>query len=190
MRSILIPCPTSRIAPRRGWENSGVIPRLFTWGSAKVWSTVPSSNQSLAEAVAFLNESMAAKRWIPLGVSVAEGVADYSNLAGRMGVGEQEAERAVGLFNGYCARCHTAGYAAGVATQQHEGSGAWAPALAGGRSVTQFPDADDQVAFIIRGSDFGVNYGLNGLGSGRMPGFGQILSLEDIELLVAYERSL
>ncbi len=140
--------------------------------------------------IRFLNESIAAKRWIPLGVSVAEGVADYSNLAGRMGVGEQEAERAVGLFNGYCARCHTAGYAAGVATQQHEGSGAWAPALAEGRSVTQFPDAEDQVAFIIRGSDFGVNYGLNGLGSGKMPGFGQILSLEDIELLVAYERSL
>ena len=44
--------------------------------------------------------------------------------------------------------------------------------------------------FIMSGSEFGVNYGINGLGSGRMPGFGQILSTEDIELIIALERAL
>jgi mono/diheme cytochrome c family protein len=140
--------------------------------------------------IAFLEDSIAAKRWIPEGVTVDDGAADYSELSRTMGTTVGDAERAVGLFNGYCARCHTAGYQAGVATQQEAGSGAWAPALTDGRSLIQFPDADDQIDFIIKGSEFGVNYGLNGLGSGRMPAFGQILSLEDIELIVAYERSL
>ena len=140
--------------------------------------------------IAYLENAIAEKLWIPPGVTVADGVADYSALGGRMGTTAAEAERAVGLFNGYCARCHTAGYQASSATEQEPGSGAWGPALTDGRSVIQFPDADDQIDFIIKGSDFGVNYGLNGLGSGRMPGFGQILSLEDIELIVAYERSM
>ncbi len=140
--------------------------------------------------IAYLENALAGQLWIPAGVTVADGVADYSALAGLMGTTAADAERAVGLYNGYCARCHTAGYQAGSATEQEPGSGAWGPALTDGRSVIQFPDAADQVDFIIKGSDFGVNYGLNGLGSGRMPGFGQILSLEDIELIVAYERSM
>lgn len=101
-----------------------------------------------------------------------------------------EAERAVGLFNAYCSRCHTAGYSAGVAFEQGHGSGAWGPSLREGRSLVQFPMYADQVAFVIRGSNLGENYGLNGLGSGRMPSFGQILTQDDIELIVAYERTL
>ncbi len=101
-----------------------------------------------------------------------------------------DARRAVGLFNAYCARCHTAGYSAGVAFEQGHGTGAWGPALIDGRSVVQFPLFEDQVDFIVRGSNFRENYGLNGLGSGRMPGLGQSLTAADIELIVAYERSL
>jgi mono/diheme cytochrome c family protein len=96
----------------------------------------------------------------------------------------------VGLFNAYCARCHTAGYSAGVAFEQGAGTGAWGPSLTAGRSLVQFPDIEEQVEFIISGSDNAVHYGINGLGSGRMPGFGQILSEEDIRLIVAYERTL
>lgn len=114
----------------------------------------------------------------------------FDQVAADTGLSLAEAERAVGLFNGYCARCHTAGYAAGVAFQQDAGSGAWAPALNGGRSVVQFPDEEDQVAFIIKGSNEAETYGVNGLGRGWMPGFGQILSEADIRLIVAYERSL
>ena len=115
---------------------------------------------------------------------------DFAAVAASTGLSVEEATRAVGLFNAYCARCHTSGYSAGVAFEQEPGSGAWAPALTGGRSVVQFPDPLDQIDFIIRGSVAAENYGVNGLGSGRMPGFGQILSREDIALIVALERGL
>jgi mono/diheme cytochrome c family protein len=58
------------------------------------------------------------------------------------------------------------------------------------RSLVQFPDWHDQVDFIIRGSQEAVQYGVNGIGSGRMPGFGQVLSERQIELIVLYERTL
>lgn len=105
-------------------------------------------------------------------------------------VGGDDAERAVGLFNAYCARCHTGGYSAGAPFETGHGSGAWGPALRSGRTIVQFPNWLDQVSFIIEGSEFHANYGVNGLGSGRMPGFGMVLSERDIQLIVMYERSL
>jgi hypothetical protein len=130
--------------------------------------------------IAYLEDALAERKW----------EADTTAIAGRVGVAISEAERAVDLFNAYCARCHTSGYSAGVAFQYELGSGAWGPSLLDSRAVTQFPDAADQVDFVINGSTFGKNYGLNGLGTGRMPGFGQILDTEAIELLVKFERSL
>ena len=115
---------------------------------------------------------------------------DFDAVAADTGLSVDEARRAVGLFNAYCARCHTSGYSAGVAFEQEPGSGAWGPALTGGRSITQFPNPEDQVEFIIRGSVLAEAYGTNGIGRGWMPGFGQVLSQEDIELIVAFERSL
>ena len=56
--------------------------------------------------------------------------------------------------------------------------------------MIQFPDIQDQIGFIISGSDDAVAYGINGIGSGRMPGFGSVLSEEQIELIVKYERSM
>jgi len=130
--------------------------------------------------IAYLEEALTDREW----------EVDLDEIASRSGLSMPDAERALGLFNSYCARCHTAGYSAGVAFQQETGSGAWGPSLVDGRSVVQFPDAADQMRFITSGSEFGVNYGINGLGSGRMPGFGQILSTEDIELIIALERAL
>lgn len=101
-----------------------------------------------------------------------------------------EAREAAGLYNAYCARCHTGGWSAGPPFEQGPGSGAWGPALRQGRSVVQFPDWRDQVEFVIGGTDQAVHYGVNGLGSGRMPGFGMLLSEEDIEMIVMFERSL
>jgi mono/diheme cytochrome c family protein len=110
--------------------------------------------------------------------------------AGPITVTLAEAEQAVGLYNAYCARCHTGGWSAGSPFEVGAGSGAWGPALWDGRSLVQFPDWRDQVDFIIRGSQEAVQYGVNGIGSGRMPGFGQILSERQIELIVLYERTL
>jgi mono/diheme cytochrome c family protein len=102
----------------------------------------------------------------------------------------EEARRAAGLYNAYCARCHTAGYSAGIAFTQEAGSGAFGPSLRAGRSVVQFPDIADQIDFIVKGSQNGQGYGVNGIGRGWMPGFGATLTEEDIRLIVEFERAL
>jgi mono/diheme cytochrome c family protein len=99
------------------------------------------------------------------------------------------ASRAVGLFNGYCARCHTSGWSAGVPFTQEAGSGGFGPALWDGRPNVQFLTAEDLVDFISEGSVAQAPYGVNGIGSGRMPGFGQILTAEDLNLIATYLRS-
>lgn len=120
---------------------------------------------------------------------------DIAGVAAAMGVFEDEAARAVGLFNANCARCHTSGFSAGLPFTQEAGSGGFGPALWDGRPLVQFgsatsdPDDDLLIQFLIRGSEAQTPYGLNGFGSGRMPAFGAILPAEDIELLAAYLRS-
>jgi len=138
----------------------------------------------------FLRTSAANEGWIPNGVEVTDAGLDFSGVAADMGVGEADAARAVGLFNSFCARCHTAGYSAGAAFELKPGTGAWAPSLVDHRSVVQFPVEQDQVDFVISGSDSNQTYGVNGLGTGRMPGFGASLTLADIMLIVKYERTL
>lgn len=122
---------------------------------------------------------------------------DIPGVAAAMDSSEEEAERAVTLFNGYCARCHTASFSAGVPFTQEAGSGGFGPALWDGRPTVQFGDAppadseatDLLVDFLINGSIDGEPYGLNGFGSGRMPAFGASLDQSDIELLARYLRS-
>lgn len=135
----------------------------------------------VVEGIEFLEDALVSKAW----------AVDFGEVAADTGLSQEEATRAVGLFNAYCARCHTAGYSAGVEFEQTPGSGAWAPALTDGRTVVQFPDSEDHISFIINGAEASAEYGINGLsGVGGMPGFGALLSLEDIELIVAYERSM
>lgn len=101
----------------------------------------------------------------------------------------EAAERAVGLFNAYCARCHTSGWSEGVLYTQEAGAGALGPALWHGRENVQFQSAEQLTAFLLGGSEPQKAYGVNGFGSGRMPAFGMILSQEDIDLLVTYLRN-
>jgi mono/diheme cytochrome c family protein len=116
---------------------------------------------------------------------------DVEQLAADHFEGDAEAaERAALLFNAYCARCHTSGYSAGVPFTLDAGSGALGPALWERRAAVQFPDAQEHVTFIIQGSENGVGYGVNGVGTGRMPGFGPVLPQEDIDLIVRFERGL
>jgi mono/diheme cytochrome c family protein len=121
---------------------------------------------------------------------------DIPAVAAAMGVSVEEAERAVGLFNANCARCHTAGFSAGVPYTQEAGSGGFGPALWDGRPVVQFgeaPESEEETdlltEFLVNGSVAQRPYGLNGFGSGRMPAFGAILSADDIDLLARYLRS-
>ena len=97
--------------------------------------------------------------------------------------GDDEGEA---LFNGYCARCHTLGWSFGDPGEP--GAGAFGPPLT--NVEDQFPLEEDHIEFIKVGSDFEVQYGVRGIGSGRMPGFGQMLTDEMIEAIVDYERSL
>jgi mono/diheme cytochrome c family protein len=135
---------------------------------------------SIEDGLAFLRTSLDEQLW----------EVDYDEIAAEAGLSVAEATRAVGLYNGYCARCHTGGYQAGVPYERPAGSGAWGPALWNGRTTSQFPTAAEHVNFIINGSNVDEAFGVNGLGRGWMPAFGRILSVEDIELIVAYERSL
>lgn len=133
------------------------------------------------DGLAFVKESQQAQRW----------VIDIEQIANDQFDGNiSEAQRGAALYNAYCARCHTAGYTAGVAFTQEAGSGAFGPALTDGRSVTQFPDIQDHYDFIVNGSVNAQAYGLNGIGRGWMPGFGTVLSQSDLMLIVKFERAL
>ena len=134
----------------------------------------------------FLLDSQQAEAW----------AFDIAGVAEAMGASEDEASRALYLFNGYCARCHTAGFSAGVPYAQEAGSGGFGPALWDGRPVVQFGEAPEDpeetdllIDFLINGSEAQEPYGLNGFGSGRMPAFGAILDQADIDLLASYLRS-
>jgi mono/diheme cytochrome c family protein len=134
----------------------------------------------------FLRDAQQAEAW----------AFDFTGVAEAMEGSEDEATRAVALFNGYCARCHSAGFPAGVPYTQEAGSGGFGPALWDGRPVVQFgeapedPDAPDLlIDFLVNGSEAQEPYGLNGFGSGRMPAFGAILDQGDIDLLARYLRS-
>ncbi|HEX6167083.1 MAG TPA: cytochrome c [Acidimicrobiales bacterium] len=97
-----------------------------------------------------------------------------------------------------CARCHTRGWSiiddpevdddvqpadADLSdfTNFPAGSGAFGPNLTGGLVPRQFATYEDLVAFITAGSEDGEAYGRNGIGSGRMPGFGDNPNTEEIE---------
>ena len=115
-----------------------------------------------------------------------------------------------------CARCHTRGWSiitTGEGAVQPanadlssingyaDGSGALGPNLTGGLIPRQFATYDDLVTFITKGSTTGELYGRNGIGSGKMPGFGDnpnttdktddgMLTPEMIAAIARYEASL
>jgi mono/diheme cytochrome c family protein len=92
------------------------------------------------------------------------------------------------LFEENCARCHTKGFSYGEPDVM--GGGAFGPNLLDGVTIRQFPVKGDHVEFVTSGSDFEKQYGVRGIGSGRMPGFGKMLTKKQIEAIVDYERSL
>ncbi len=97
------------------------------------------------------------------------------------------------LFMGACARCHTKGWSYGDPGPMGAG-GAFGPNLANGVTQRQFPPLGGGVAkhveFVTNGSEFQKTYGTQGIGSGRMPGFGQMLTARQIDEIVIYERGL
>jgi mono/diheme cytochrome c family protein len=98
------------------------------------------------------------------------------------------------IFDGMCARCHTKGWSYGEPDVQ--GGGAFGPSLVDGATVRQFPAVggdDGHVSFVSKGVEFGKAYGVRGVmgnESGGMPHFGAVLTPEQVQAVVDYERSL
>ncbi len=131
--------------------------------------------------LAFLEKALEEKLW----------EVSFDEIANSTFDGDLEkAIRAVGLFNAYCARCHTAGYSAGVAYTKEIASGGLGPALRAGRANIQFKQREDLIDFIVKGSVNGKAYGVNGVGGGKMPGFGAVLPESDIALIIDYLRGM
>jgi mono/diheme cytochrome c family protein len=97
------------------------------------------------------------------------------------------------LFMAMCARCHTKGWSYGD-PEVMGGGGAFGPNLTGGVTLRQFPSlgggVGKHIEFVTDGSEFQKTYGTQGIGSGRMPGFGQMLSARQIDEIVLFERGL
>ena len=112
--------------------------------------------------------------------AVADGEADT--------VGEAlfNLELASGAYS--CARCHTLGWSYGQPGVSGQGAFGWN--LTGGSVNAHFADQAQLVQFIQNGSENGRLYGRNGQGSGRMPGFGSLLTDEQIDAILEYVRSL
>jgi mono/diheme cytochrome c family protein len=98
------------------------------------------------------------------------------------------------LFEANCARCHTKGWSYRTVYEEPDalpgGGGSRGPNLRDGATLRQFPDEATHVEFVTTGSDSEASYGVGGVGSGRMPGFGEMLTEDQIKAIVEYERSL
>lgn len=95
------------------------------------------------------------------------------------------------LFEGFCARCHTEGWSIGEPGVP--GGGAYGPSLVDGVTLRQFPDEKSHIEFITEGAEYAQPYGVRGVGGdegGGMPGFGKMLTREQIKAIVEYERGL
>jgi mono/diheme cytochrome c family protein len=111
---------------------------------------------------------------------------------------EQYGTDGAALFDAFCARCHTKGWSYGEPDVQ--GGGALGPNLTNGDTLRQFPDLQSMIDFITAGSQFEKGYGVRGIGTSRMPGFGDRgegdtkvhgqLTEAQIRAIVEYERSL
>ncbi|MGH9188732.1 MAG: c-type cytochrome [Acidimicrobiales bacterium] len=92
------------------------------------------------------------------------------------------------IFEGYCARCHTAG--ASYGEPGVPGGGAFGPALTGGATLRQFPTLEQHEEWVAKTGKYGELYGQRGVSEGVMPFFEQELTPEQIKAVVEYERTL
>ena len=142
------------------------------------------------DAMKFYGQELCAGGHLP--TSVQEGIqasidaAIESGAATSVGEAIFNLELSSGAYS--CARCHTQGWSYDDPGQTGQGAYGWN--LTGGATNSHFNNEADMIAFLKKGSEFGKVYGNQGQGSGRMPGFGALLTDEQIEAVVDYVRSL
>jgi mono/diheme cytochrome c family protein len=115
---------------------------------------------------------------------VSEG--KYPNTQAAMGEAVFNLNIAGGAYS--CARCHTQGWSYGQPGVSGQGAYGWN--LTAGSVNAHFANTQEIVNFISAGSVFGARYGQQAQGSGRMPGFGSLLTPEQLRAVVDYTRSL
>jgi mono/diheme cytochrome c family protein len=101
---------------------------------------------------------------------------------------EQYGTDGAALFDSQCARCHTMGWSYGEPGVA--GGGAFGPPINGGSTIEQFPDPETQFEWVAKTGEYGEPYGVRGVGHSIMPHFEEILSTEQIQAIVDYERGL
>jgi mono/diheme cytochrome c family protein len=87
-----------------------------------------------------------------------------------------------------CARCHTKGWSWGDPGVPGQGAFGWN--LTGGSESAKFPSQEDMKEFVATGSENGVGYAPQSQGSGKMPGYGQLLTDQQLTAIIEYERGL
>ncbi len=151
---------------------------------ASATSTVEVFSESADAVIAQLQGGLA---YLIASAETAYWTVDVQAVANATFDGDTEkATQAINLFSGNCARCHTAGYSAGSPFVLPIASGGFGPSLLPPRAHVQFAEVGDLAGFISSGSDSGVAYGINGIGRGFMPGFGGLLTQEELELIAEY----
>ena len=110
----------------------------------------------------------------------------YATVEDAMGEALFNLELNSGAYS--CARCHTQGWSYGEPKVAGQGAFGWN--LTGGAPAAHFPSEQDQIDFVTAGSEYGRRYGIQSQGSGRMPGFGGMLTDEQIKAIVEYTRTL
>ncbi len=142
------------------------------------------------EAADFYGQELCESGHLPSGIQddiqASIDAAIDSGEASSIGEAVFNLELGAGAYS--CARCHTQGWSYGDPGQTGQGAFGWN--LTGGATNSHFNNEADMVDFIKNGSESGVVYGNQGQGSGRMPGFGAMLTDEQIEAVVEYVRSL
>ena len=172
---------------------------------AQAKGAVKSAQDNLAKAQSDLAKAKTAKQKIVARTQIA--AAQQAVEASRAFAAETaSASEGQLLFETQCARCHTKGWSYNDPTNglvpppSPQGSGAFGPSLRGGTVVEQFPGEpiDDpntpgfekQYEWVAVGVDANKGYGVRGISSGRMPHFGLILSKDQIDAIIRYERNL
>jgi len=110
----------------------------------------------------------------------------YGSVAEARGEAIFNLDLASGAYS--CARCHTRGWSYGDPGVAGQGAFGWN--LTGGSTNDHFRTEEEMVTFIQEGSVYGERYGIQSQGSGRMPGFGAVLTDEQITAVVEYVRTL
>jgi mono/diheme cytochrome c family protein len=150
--------------------------------SAQAQSAAAPANETLAATVVYMQDVLdVALQWQATTQSATNGQVLF-------------------MANTGCARCHTRGWSWFDPTNPEGnpppgimGGGAYGPNLTGGDVNGQFPPPNgeaDLFTWVSVGVEANQQYGIRGISSGRMPHFGAVLTKDQIEAIMAYERSL